>query len=199
MKGGWAWWQMIILFRKALVMICAMMFDGNAVLGWCVTPAAAPCAASRPQVDDWSCFVCRFLSMLVMLGALIAQVRTNPYTTSALNAIEFCSLCFTVLIMVCGMAFRVVCTLRHLDLPRARSVSVSYSVLQQCTLREGKSRNAEQLASWRKTGFEGQSKRHVHGRGSAGVAIPYNVLGIGHHAQFDYPVHSLHIWCTEQV
>ena len=126
MKGGWAWWQMIILFRKALVMICAMMFDGNAVLGWCVTPAAAPCAASRPQVDDWSCFVRRFLSMLVMLGALIAQVRTNPYTTSALNAIEFCSLCFTVLIMVCGMAFRVVCTLRHLDLPRARSVSVSY-------------------------------------------------------------------------
>ncbi|MDA8539110.1 hypothetical protein N9K47_00025 [bacterium] len=40
--------------------------------------------------------------MLVMLSALIAQVRTNPYTTSALNAIEFCSLCFTVLIMVCG-------------------------------------------------------------------------------------------------
>ena len=52
--------------------------------------------------------VCRFLSMLIMLGALIAQVNTNPYTTSALNAIEFCSLCFTVLIMVCGMAFRVV-------------------------------------------------------------------------------------------
>lgn len=48
--------------------------------------------------------------MLVMLGALIAQVRTNPYTTTALNAIEFCSLCFTVLIMVCGMAFRVVRT-----------------------------------------------------------------------------------------
>ena len=46
--------------------------------------------------------------MLIMLGALIAQVNTNPYTTSALNAIEFCSLCFTVLIMVCGMAFRVV-------------------------------------------------------------------------------------------
>ena len=46
--------------------------------------------------------------MLVMLTALIAQVRTNPYTTGALNAIEFCSLLFTVLIMVCGMAFRMV-------------------------------------------------------------------------------------------
>ena len=46
--------------------------------------------------------------MLIMLGALIAQVWTNPYTTGALNAIEFCSLGFTVLIMVCGMAFRVV-------------------------------------------------------------------------------------------
>ena len=34
--------------------------------------------------------------MLIMLGALIAQVNTNPYTTSALNAIEFCSLFFTV-------------------------------------------------------------------------------------------------------
>ena len=42
MKGGWAWWQMVILLRKALVMICAMMFDSNAVLGWYVEalPAA---------------------------------------------------------------------------------------------------------------------------------------------------------------
>ena len=45
--------------------------------------------------------------MLIMLGALIAHVMFNPYTTKALNAIEFCSLSFTVLIMVCGMAFRV--------------------------------------------------------------------------------------------
>ena len=38
MKGGWAWWQMAILFRKALVMFCAMMFDSKAVLGWCGAP-----------------------------------------------------------------------------------------------------------------------------------------------------------------
>ena len=46
MKGGWAWWQMVILFRKALVMICAMMFDGNAVLGWCALRTEAVYAAS---------------------------------------------------------------------------------------------------------------------------------------------------------
>lgn len=136
---------MVILFRKALVMICAMMFDGNAVLGWYVIPTAAPYAASRPKLDYWSCFVCRFLSMLVMLGALIAQVKTNPYTTSALNAIEFCSLCFTVLIMVCGMAFRVVCTLRHS--PRARSLSVSD--FRACTNGLCAKENLETLSSLR--------------------------------------------------
>lgn len=45
MKGGWAWWQMVILFRKTLVMICAMMFDDNAVLGWCVAIPHKPTSA----------------------------------------------------------------------------------------------------------------------------------------------------------
>eukprot|EP01046_Picozoa_sp_COSAG06_P038747 COSAG06_NODE_4500_length_4201_cov_2.081911_1_plen_180_part_10 len=53
------------------------------------------------------CECCRFISMLIMLAALIGQIAASPYTTRSLNLIEFTSLLFTVMIMICGMSFRV--------------------------------------------------------------------------------------------
>eukprot|EP01046_Picozoa_sp_COSAG06_P010228 COSAG06_NODE_554_length_14368_cov_4.951714_3_plen_1135_part_00 len=45
--------------------------------------------------------------MLIILAALIGQIAASPYTTRSLNLIEFTSLLFTLLIMLCGMSFRV--------------------------------------------------------------------------------------------
>ena len=81
MRGGWAWWQMVILARKMAVMGFALLFNSRPVLGW-------------------------FLSMLVIMVALVAQGMASPYTSGELNTIEFCSLLFTLLIMTSGMAFR---------------------------------------------------------------------------------------------
>ena len=72
---------MVILARKMFVMMAALLFDSRPVLGW-------------------------FLSMLVIMVALVAQGMASPYTSGELNFIEFCSLMFTLLIMTSGMAFR---------------------------------------------------------------------------------------------
>eukprot|EP01043_Picozoa_sp_COSAG02_P103318 COSAG02_NODE_39328_length_418_cov_1.072100_1_plen_51_part_10 len=45
--------------------------------------------------------------MLIILAALIGQIAASPYTTRSLNLIETTSLLFTLMIMICGMSFRV--------------------------------------------------------------------------------------------
>eukprot|EP01046_Picozoa_sp_COSAG06_P004641 COSAG06_NODE_197_length_20471_cov_11.067053_7_plen_1228_part_00 len=90
LKNGRAWWQMVILARNMFAMMVVVGYQFLARNGY-----------TQYTVLSW------FLIMILCLATFIAQVKINPYTSAGLNALELCSQFFTVLIMVCGMAFHV--------------------------------------------------------------------------------------------